>query len=123
VATARGRDSDYNGGLDAARKLFSASEMPDALFCANDQIAFGVMDFVRNRMGRKIPEDIAVIGFDDVPEAAWLSYGLTTFRQDPETMAARAVELLERRLQNHDAPPAHERVIPQLVVRESFVPV
>ncbi|MBW6423756.1 LacI family DNA-binding transcriptional regulator [Rhizobium sp. XQZ8] len=122
VMTAHGPDSDYDSGIAAAAKLFSSAQKPDAVFCANDQIAFGVMDFVRNRLGLRIPEDVAVIGFDDVPEAAWLSYGLTTFRQDPETMATRAVDLLERRLQNHDAPPGHERVIPELVVRGSFVP-
>ncbi|MFB9948832.1 LacI family DNA-binding transcriptional regulator [Rhizobium puerariae] len=122
VTAARGPDSDYDGGIAAARELFSAGEKPDAVFCANDQIAFGLMDFVRIELGLRIPEDVAVIGFDDVPEAAWLSYGLTTFRQDPATMAARSVELLERRLASLDAAPGYERVIPELVVRRSFVP-
>jgi DNA-binding LacI/PurR family transcriptional regulator len=63
---------------------------------------------------------VALIGFDDVPEAAWLSYGLTTFRQDPAAIAARAVMLLDRRQQNPDEPRACERVIPQLVFRKSF---
>jgi DNA-binding LacI/PurR family transcriptional regulator len=122
VQSAKGPDSDYDSGITAARELFAGSERPDAVFCANDQIAFGVMDFIRIEAKLRIPEDVAVIGFDDVPEAAWLSYGLTTFRQDPITMALRAVELLERRLENPDASPGYERVIPELVVRKSFVP-
>lgn len=122
VTAARGPDSDYDSGIVAARELFYGDTRPDAVFCANDQIAFGLMDFVRAEPGLRVPDDVAVIGFDDVPEAAWLSYGLTTFRQDPATMATRAVELLERRLENPDAAPGYERVIPELVIRKSFVP-
>jgi DNA-binding LacI/PurR family transcriptional regulator len=121
VSIARGADSDYEGGVAVARRLFSADERPDAVFCANDLIAFGLMDVVRSEMGLRIPEDVAVIGFDDVPEAAWHSYRLTTFRQDPEIMAQRAIALVERRLADPDLPPAYERVIPTLVFRQSFV--
>lgn len=119
---ARGDDSDYNGGADAARMLFGNGAAPDAIFCANDLLAFGAMDVIRLQFGLRVPEDVALIGFDDVPEASWLSYGLTTFRQDPAVTAARAVELLEQRLRQPDGPRARERVIPQLVVRKSFLP-
>jgi DNA-binding LacI/PurR family transcriptional regulator len=122
VMTARGNDSDYKDGIVAAQALLSRPDRPQAVFCTNDQIAFGLMDFARVKMGLRIPEDLAVIGFDDVPEAAWLSYQLTTFRQDPETMALHAVELVERRLENPDLPPAYERIIPDLVIRQSFAP-
>jgi DNA-binding LacI/PurR family transcriptional regulator len=121
VSLGRGADSDYEGGVSAARLLFSKQPCPDAVFCANDQIAFGLMDFVRAKVGLRIPEDVAVIGFDDVPEAGWLSYRLTTFRQDPQIMAQCAVELVERRLINPDLPPANERVVPALVSRGSFI--
>ncbi|TWF52748.1 LacI family DNA-binding transcriptional regulator [Neorhizobium alkalisoli] len=118
----RGPESDYDGGLIAARDLFAGGEKPDAIFCANDLLAFGVMDFIRRETELRIPEDIGLIGFDDVPEASWLSYELTTFRQDPGIMAARAVQLLEHRLQNPDAARGYERVVPELVTRKSFVP-
>ena len=111
-----------DGGVAAGRALFSGTIKPDAVFCANDQIAFGLMDVVRQEARLRIPEDVAVIGFDDVPESSWLSYQLTTFRQDPLTMALRAVELMERRLENPDAPAGYERVIPELVIRQSFRP-
>ncbi|MFJ6324711.1 MULTISPECIES: LacI family DNA-binding transcriptional regulator [unclassified Rhizobium] len=122
VSIGRGKDSDYDSGIAAARQLFSQPERPDAVYCANDQIAFGLMDYVRTTLGLRIPEDISVIGFDDVPEAAWLSYRLTTFRQDPIVMAKQAIELIEKRLANPDLPPAHERVIPELIIRDSFKP-
>ncbi|MBB3914747.1 LacI family DNA-binding transcriptional regulator [Rhizobium fabae] len=122
VVVGRGGDSDYDGGVTAGRALFSGKTKPDAVFCANDQIAFGLMDVVRQEARLRIPEDVAVIGFDDVPESSWLSYQLTTFRQDPLTMALRAVELMERRLENPDAPAGYERVIPELVIRQSFRP-
>lgn len=117
-----GRESDYGSGLVAARTLFAGDDYPDAVFCTNDLIAFGVIDFLRVERGLKVPEDVAVIGFDDVPEAAWLSFGLTTFRQDPMVMAERAVELLQRRIDHPDDAPFHERVIPELVLRGSFRP-
>ncbi|MBY5835802.1 LacI family DNA-binding transcriptional regulator (plasmid) [Rhizobium leguminosarum] len=122
VVVGRGGDSDYDGGVTAARALFSQTIKPDAVFCANDQIAFGLMDVVRLEARLRIPEDVAVIGFDDVPESSWLSYQLTTFRQDPLTMAQRAVELMERRLENPGLLPGYERVIPELVIRQSFRP-
>lgn len=118
-----GQESDYTTGLAAARKLFAVQDHPDAVFCTNDLIAFGVIDHLRKERGLRVPDDVAVIGFDDVPEAAWLSFRLTTFRQDPIVMADRAVELLQRRIDNPDEPPLQERVIPELVVRESFWPV
>ncbi|WP_183799853.1 LacI family DNA-binding transcriptional regulator [Rhizobium sp. BK316] len=120
VFIGRGADSDYESGITAGRALFSQKVRPDAVYCANDQIAFGLMDYVRQEAKLRIPEDVAIIGFDDVPEASWLSYQLTTFRQDPLVMALRAVELMERRLGNPDLPPGYERVIPELVFRQSF---
>ncbi|AYD03185.1 transcriptional regulator [Neorhizobium sp. NCHU2750] len=119
---ATGRDSDYHGGVAAARALFSEGDRPDAIFCANDLLAFGAMDVIRREFGLNVPDDVALIGFDDVPESAWMSYELTTFRQDPVVIAARAVMLIDQRLQNPAAPRAWERVAPELRIRKSFVP-
>lgn len=121
VKTARGEDSEYAGGLAAGRQLLVGPDRPEAIFCINDLIAFGVMDHAR-QLGLAIPDDLAIIGFDDVPQADWLSYSLTSFRQDPELMAARVVELIDRRQEEPDAPPAYERLMPELIIRRSFVP-
>lgn len=121
VITARGRDTDYTGGIEAGRQLLTGSDRPEALFCVNDPIAFGVMDYARS-LGLKVPTDLSVIGFDDVPEAGWLSYDLTTFRQDPDAMAERAIALIDRRASEPDRPPAREDLVPELVLRGSFTP-
>jgi DNA-binding LacI/PurR family transcriptional regulator len=123
VRVTRGRDSDYEGGVIAARQLMAdGHDMPDAVFCANDLIACGLIDVLRLEAGLRVPDEVAVIGFDDVPEASWLNYRLTTFRQDPDVMAQRAVDLLERRVDCPDGEPDVERVIPQMVLRDSFRP-
>jgi DNA-binding LacI/PurR family transcriptional regulator len=66
-----------------------------------------------------VPGDISVVGFDDVAQADWFSYRLTTFRQDPAAMADRAVEVLERRLADPAQPPMQETIEPVLVERAS----
>jgi DNA-binding LacI/PurR family transcriptional regulator len=122
VTIARGPDSDYPGGLAAARQLLDRSDRPQAVFCVNDPIAFAVMDHARHVRGLAVPEDVAVIGFDDVPEADWHAYRLTTFRQDPDAMARCAVALLDRRQCQPALPPAREDLAAPLVVRHSFIP-
>jgi DNA-binding LacI/PurR family transcriptional regulator len=69
----------------------------DAIFCANDQLAFGVMDACRYRLGLAIPEDVSVVGFDDVTEASRPTYGLTTVRQQTARLAEKALDLLVSR--------------------------
>lgn len=120
VMTARGADSDYDGGRHAAQCLLSlpAAERPDALFCVNDLLAFGAIDDARRR-GLEVPRDLAVIGFDDVPAADWDAYALTTFRQDPATMAARALFLLERRRARPGAATCKAQVSAPLIRRRS----
>lgn len=120
VAVVHGRDSTYAGGVDAGEVLFSA-EGVQAVFCVNDLMALGLIDHAR-RVGLAVPGDLAVIGFDDLPEAAWRNYELTTFRQDPAAMALAAVELLERRQADPACAPARSKLTAPLVVRTSFSP-
>ena len=91
-------DYSYAGGKSGFLAAMRPAEPPDAVFCANDQIALGVMDACRFDLGLRIPDDISVVGFDDVAEAARPSYELTTMHQDSVKMARLAVELLLRRL-------------------------
>lgn len=122
VQHVRGSDSDYAGGLDAARQLLDGTHRPQAIFCVTDLIAFGLMDYARHA-GLTIPADLLVIGFDDITQASWLGYELTTFRQDPELMAQAAVDILDLRQADPDMPPARISIPAPLVVRKSFVPV
>ncbi len=91
-------DYSYAGGRDGFLAHVARGKRPDAVFCANDQIAMGVMDACRYQLDLAVPRDISVIGFDDVAEAARPGYQLTTMHQDSVEMARRAVDLLLLRL-------------------------
>ncbi|GAB4070339.1 LacI family DNA-binding transcriptional regulator [Ancylobacter sonchi] len=119
AVAARGADSDYAGGQQAAQVLFAMVDRPQAVFCVNDLIAFGVMDAARHRFGLRVPEDVAVIGFDDIPEASWDAYRLSTFRQDPAEIAVHTVAHLDRRLASPGAAPSTVRLRAVFVERAS----
>lgn len=96
----------YARSFAAAAGLFAGGPRPDALFCLNDVMALAAIDAAREA-GLRIPDDLAVIGFDDIPMAAWPSYRLTTVRQPVERMAADALDLIAAQL----ADPALEGAI------------
>ena len=85
---------DYRTAQAAARELFATSKRPDAVFVANDHMAFAVMDVLRFELGLRVPLDVSVVGFDDVPPAAWPAYCLTTVRQNVEQMVTETVQML-----------------------------
>lgn len=86
----------------AARKMFDVAEdqRPDAVFVANDHMAIAVMDVIRFELGLNIPDDVSVIGYDDVPPASWLAYNLTTIRQRANLMVEETVEALRDHIEN-----------------------
>ncbi len=87
---------DFEQAKAATRAMFDVSNdrRPDALFVANDHMAFVAMDVIRHELGLSIPGDVSVVGFDDVPLAAWLSYNLTTVRQRAKLMVEETVRAL-----------------------------
>ena len=84
----------YQGAYAAGLILLSAADPPDAVFCCNDIMALAVIDAARAR-GMRIPSDLAVVGFDDIPMASWNSYLLTTIRQPVERMVQEALNLID----------------------------
>lgn len=82
----------FAAGYAAAQQAMSVK--PDAIFFANDILALGGMDRLRGEFGLSIPGDISVVGFDDIPMAAWPSYDLTTIRQPLEEMVALTVSTI-----------------------------
>jgi LacI family transcriptional regulator len=112
---------NYNesGGYQAMQAILRSPQRPDAVFAANDLMAIGGMKAIRDA-GLRIPEDIAMMGFDDIPAAQLVTPALTTIHQFQEEMGRRAAELLIERL-NGQAPPGGRSVeIPfELVVRDS----
>jgi DNA-binding LacI/PurR family transcriptional regulator len=91
----QGRTS-YEAGAHAARALFTRQVTPDAAFCINDLMACGFMDAARQDFGLRVPEDLCVIGFDDIEQAGWKAYDLTTFAQPIELMADKVAELVQQ---------------------------
>ena len=84
----------FDGGLRAAADLLALDQPPDAVFVANDIMALGVLDGLRRVGGVGVPEDIWVVGFDDIAAAAWPSFDLTTFRQPINRMIAETLRIL-----------------------------
>jgi LacI family transcriptional regulator len=105
----------------AARRMFSVDERPDAVFVCNDHMAFAVMDVLRDEMGLRIPEDVAVVGYDDVPAAAWGAYKLTTVRQPANRMVEETITTLLTQIERADAPPRRLSLDGPLVVRSTSI--
>ncbi|MEN8951557.1 LacI family DNA-binding transcriptional regulator [Planktotalea arctica] len=81
------------GAVKAAREMVEVHKT-DALFVGNDHMAFAVMDTLRSELGLRVPDDISIVGYDDVPMAAWAAYDLTTLRQPVNQMVSATVGLL-----------------------------
>ena len=83
----------YEAGHQAALQLLDRRDRPSALFCGNDIVAIGALSAARE-LGLGVPQDVTIVGFDDVPAAGWGIVGLTTIRCDRHRMAAVSVALL-----------------------------
>ncbi|UUP18099.1 LacI family DNA-binding transcriptional regulator [Nitratireductor thuwali] len=84
----------YESGLVLGERLLVRPDRPDAVFCTTDLLACGVMDAARHRFSLAIPDDLSIIGFDNIPQAGWEAYQLTTFTQPVEDIAAAAMDWL-----------------------------
>jgi LacI family transcriptional regulator len=90
-------DWTRQGGHDAMRTLMTRPSPPDAVFCANDLTAIGAIDVARE-LGVRVPEDVAIVGFDDIDAATIVTPTLTTVRNPAYEIGRRAGELLLSRL-------------------------
>jgi LacI family transcriptional regulator len=107
----------YRSGLAAARELLGHPDRPSAIFACNDDMAAAVVS-VAQGMGLRVPQDLAVCGFDDMPIAASVWPGLTTIRQPVDEMARAAVQLALEAIKDAGRP--RHCVLPYtLVQRES----
>lgn len=110
-------DFTYDTAYAAALNLFRVGEGADAVFAANDVGAFGVIDALRYELKLRVPEDVMVVGFDDIQQAHWKSYNLTTVKVDLDLRVRALVRLILRRLKDPDAPAMEEAIETRLVVR------
>lgn len=106
------------GGERAMRELLDAAPDLDAVFACSDLMASGALRALRAR-GRRVPEDVAVVGYDDLAPAAWADPPLTTVRQDVEEMGRMMARLLLRRLNSGEADLSPVITPATLIVRDS----
>jgi LacI family transcriptional regulator len=111
--------SSEEGGRIAVRKILAMTPRPDALFCFSDYIAIGVLDACRAE-GVRVPDDLAVVGFADLPHSGLLKVGLTTVRQPCKELGRRAAEMLIDCMEKK-CEPVQVALPVELVVRESTV--
>jgi LacI family transcriptional regulator len=107
-----------DSGYEGVRKLLTKDNPPTAIFACNDLIAIGAM-YGANEMGYKVPEDISIIGFDDISLASFMTPRLTTITQPKYEIGKTAAGLLIERIKNRDLPLRKELFKPVLTIRDS----
>lgn len=119
IPSARASETEFThqAGLDAGRLLL-ADDPPHAIFCATDIVAFGVIDAAKER-GLRVPEDLWVAGYDDIPMSAWKVLDLTTVRQPINEMAELSLQILLARIDNINAEIERKIFPTELIVRGS----
>jgi DNA-binding LacI/PurR family transcriptional regulator len=107
-------------GYELGRELVADPHVT-AVFVANDQMALGLLR-VLHEQGRDVPGEVSVVGFDDVPEAAYFTPPLTTVRQDFMEMGRRSLHLLLTEIDNGTRSTTNETVPSELIIRSSTGP-
>jgi LacI family transcriptional regulator len=111
-------DFNESSGHHAGRELLATKQRPDAVFAANDMMALGCL-FAFNQAGLRVPADIALAGFDDIPLARYVHPALTTRRVDIAARGGRAMRELQQRFDASAQPVQAPLLVPELIVRES----
>lgn len=111
-------DFEFAGGITGMQQLLALPEPPTAVFAGNDVSAVGVYQALY-RAGLRVPQDISVIGYDDIELARYLTPPLTTIHQPQEALCRQAVDILLDRIQGADDAPRLVSLEPTLIRRES----
>jgi len=114
-------DFSLESGRSAAARILAMAERPTAVFCSADMVAFGLISGL-NAGGLRVPEDVSVIGFDDIEMSQYYVPPLTTIRQDRQRLGREAAMALMARLSSGSVPGVLDLVPVDLVVRESTAP-
>ncbi|MFT5708295.1 MAG: DNA-binding LacI/PurR family transcriptional regulator [Oceanospirillaceae bacterium] len=98
VAFFRGEKQDYQGGQRAAMQLHRSTNTIQGVFCASDYLALGFMDYLRLEQGVPSLSDLKIVSCDDIAQASWPIYNLSTIRQDTAILAQNVVQVLQQRI-------------------------
>ena len=107
-----------SGGYRAAKQLLADHPALTAIIAANDSMALGTMRALYEA-GLSVPDDVSVVGFDDMPEAAYFTPALTTVRRNLIQLGTAGFECLIKRIDNLDAPYQQQVILPRVIFRES----
>ena len=108
---------EYAGGMAAACEVAAQLDRSPGVFCPSDTVALGLLDTLRNKHSICIPEQMSLIGYDDIPQASWAFADLTTIKQSVEEFARVTVDVLKERIKYPDAEPKNETIDVKLVSR------
>ena len=108
----------YEGGQEASKTLLKNKKL-SAIFCADDTMAFGCLDFIKNNTKLKIPSQLEVVGYDDISVAEWTSYSLTTIRQPIRQMAKLTTQLILDYIKEPDFEPTDHLVQGKFIKRKT----
>jgi LacI family transcriptional regulator len=108
----------HASGRELSIRLLELGTRPEAIFCVNDVLALGAMDGAR-ALGLNVPQDLWVVGYDDIELASWGAYDLTTVRQPMDQMITQAIELLIRKIADPHKPAEHSCFPNEMVIRSS----
>jgi LacI family transcriptional regulator len=114
-------DVYHESGFAGGQKFLALDHPPTAVFASSDQMAYGVYEAVRQQ-GLRVPTDISIVGFDDLPEARWSSPPLTTVRQPLSEMGVLAARTVLRLVRGEEIETLRFELATQLVIRESTAP-
>ncbi|MCV2488892.1 LacI family transcriptional regulator [Geodermatophilus sp. YIM 151500] len=111
----------HQNGYQHTRELLRLPDPPTAIVCGNDVVAFGAIDAALS-LGVRVPDDVSILGYDDIPMAAWEVFQLSTLRQPIGDMARAAVRMLAERIEGADEiGPGREQVFATSLVRRATV--
>ncbi|MCF6327074.1 MAG: LacI family DNA-binding transcriptional regulator [Devosiaceae bacterium] len=112
-------DYSFEGAAAATRQILNSKKPVDAIFCASDYMAFAALDVVRREFGLKVPQDISIVGVDDVPEASHSAYDLTTYSQPAASLAEEAIKIIDQQIAHPGRRAMRREVRGELILRGS----
>ena len=110
----------YEDGYNLGLKLIKSNKKLDAIFCMSDLVAIGIIDAIHHNSNLKVPQDIDIVGFDNIEQSAWKSYEFTTIDQPLDKLVSRAINVVLELIENKEEI-IISKIKPTLIVRENRI--